>query len=143
MSEWVIAAIAVIVIGTVAATAIVLILGNWNNQNQSPTGRAGNWHIDLWNIRYGTKVSLRFASSIVVGRYDLYQANWSVPVDHTISREHVLIYEQDGILWMWNMSAVNPAMINGHRLNAPIQLHPGNRLELGRSVFLITEVQYS
>ena len=62
-------------------------------------------------------------------------------MDPTVSREHCLLYEQDGMLMVWNMSAVNPAVINGYRLNTPAQLLAGDRLELGNSVYLVTRVE--
>lgn len=103
-----------------------------------------NWYVELWNISYGYQVELRFTNTYVMGRMSLHDnimGRRPMEFDPTISREHCMVYEQDGMLLAWNMSAVNVAMLNGYRLNQPAQIFPGDRLELGNSVFLITRVE--
>ena len=141
MSAWMTVFLATIIIGTVAAVVVVLTLGSCGNKRKRFSCMDPQWCVELWNIRYGFKIQLRFSGSLVVGRYDLYQ-DQAISMDTTISREHVLLYEQGENLWAWNLSSVNPAMVNGHRLNAPLQILPGDRLELGNSVFLITEITF-
>ena len=52
-----------------------------------------------------------------------------------------MLYEQDGMLLIWNLSAVNPTVLNGYRINTPQRIVPGDRIELGNSVFLVTSVE--
>ena len=141
--EWIIALMTVVLIVAGTAITVILILRNSNQQNQAYAPMV-RWNIELWNIRYGYRINLVFSNSRTVGRYDLCgdeSARAGAPLDTTISREHVLLYDQYGCIWIWNLSAVNPAMINGERLDAPRQIVPGQRLELGNSAYLVTRVE--
>lgn len=135
--------LAVILIFGVMAVAIVILLAS--SKRQEPQGPAGSeWHLELWNIYYGYQVELRFVNTFVLGRISLFDnIVGSMPsmADETISREHCMLYDQNGTLLIWNMSAINPAGINGYRLNVPREVVPGDRLEMGNSVFLITRVE--
>lgn len=139
--EWIMALVTVILIVTGTAIVVILILHNKQDQTYAPTIR---WNVELWSIRYGYRVNLLFSNCRTVGRYDLCgneSARVGAPLDTTISREHVLLYDQNGSIWAWNMSTVNSAKINGERLDVPRQIFPGQRLELGNSVYLITRVE--
>lgn len=141
--EWIIALMTIVLIITGTAIVVILVLRN-NDQHNQTYMTAIRWNVELWNIQYGYRVNLVFTNSRTVGRYDLCgdgSAYAGAPLDNTISREHVLLYDQYGCIWIWNLSAVNPAMINGERINAPRQIAPGNRLELGNSAYLITRVE--
>lgn len=143
--EWIVTIISVVIICTAAAVCTIIILSYLNRKDKLQFLPHRQWHVELWNIQYGFKISLDFTNSITVGRYNLHPGgytNQAVPEDNTISREHVLLYDQNGTLWIWNLSTVNPARINGYRLNEPQFVQQGKRLELGNSVFLITDVQY-
>lgn len=145
MENWIVTIISIIIICMTAAISLVIILNSMNQRNNLPKITYKKWHVELWNIRYGYKVDLCFNHSQAVGRYHLLPGPLTgqhVPEDNTISREHILLYEQNGILWIWNLSNVNPANINGYRLNEPQQLQLGTRIELGNSVFLLTNIQY-
>ena len=145
MDNIIVTIISVVIICTTAAVSLVIILSYMNQRECQNQSSGKQWIVELWNIRYGYKVELAFSNSITVGRYNLQPASFAgkpVPEDSTVSREHVLIYEQNKVLWMWNLSTVNPANINGHRLNEPHMLQLGNRIELGNSVFLLTNIKY-
>lgn len=141
--EWIVAIIAIICIVTASTAAIIVILYHNDRREMDQCAVRPNWCVELWNIRHGYKVDVDFHCSTVVGRYTLYNTAVQMQLgltDTCISREHILLYEQNEALWVWNLSAVNPAAINGHRLNTPQLLVPGIRLELGKSVFLVTKV---
>lgn len=139
---WILIAI-IVTLGVMAIVISVLLMRS--RQHDRGTGADGhNWHVELWNICYGYQVDLRFENTCVLGRAMLYDcmATRRIPeMDTTVSREHCMLYEQEGILLAWNMSVVNPAAINGFRINQPVQIMPGDRLELGNSAFLITRVE--
>lgn len=135
--------LALLILCGVAAIAALLV-----RQERSRGGNGWDtsvyWHVELWDIRSGCQIELRFPHTCVVGRYSLYEntvGNRTAEPDTTVSREHCMLYEHEGILLAWNMSAVNPACINGCRICQPTQLLPGDRLELGNSVFLVTRVE--
>jgi len=145
MENIIVTILSVVIICTTAAVSLVIILSHMNQREQLIRQPGKQWHMELWNIRYGYKVELSFSNSITVGRYNLQPSTFAgkpIPEDSTVSREHILVYEQNKVLWMWNLSTVNPAGINGHRLNEPKQLEPGMRIELGNSVFLLTNISY-
>lgn len=144
--EWIVGIIIVVAIAASAVATVVVLLSYYNRQDDLEQSQYGKWNVELWNIQYGFRVDLEFQNSMVLGRYTLYNTAVQmqrIEVDNSISREHVLLFDQGGVLWMWNMSAVNPAMINGHRLNDTQRIIPGIRLELGNSVFLITRVDFT
>ena len=135
--------LAVILILGIMAVAIVILLAGKNRQ-ELWAPESTEWHLEMWNIYYGYRVEIRFVNTFILGRISLYESVVGrVPyvTDETISREHCMFYDQNGLLLVWNMSAVNPAGINGHRLNIPREVMPGDRLEMGNSVFLITRVE--
>ena len=143
--EWIVATVIIIAIVVVAAATIMVLLCYYDRQNIGQS-QYGQWNVELWNIQHGFRVNLEFNNSAVLGRYTLFnmvmQEHPQIEIDNAISREHVLLYEQDRALWGWNLSAVNPAMINGHRMNTAQRIVPGIRIELGNSVFLVTRVDY-
>lgn len=99
-----------------------------------------HWEVEMWNICYGRRLDLQFYTQLVLGR-ELISSVFSGKSDITISREQCMFYENHDRIYVWNMSTVNPTVLNGQRVNLPQQLKPGDRLELGKSVFLITRVQ--
>lgn len=144
MKMWIITGVAIVMIITAAAVVTMLLLSS-QNEKQEQSQPNGIWRIELWNIAKGYRVNLEFRGSIVLGRGNLFALNGtgdSPEHDITVSRQHIMLYEQDGMLLVWNLSAVNPADLNGHRLNRPQCLTPGDRLKLGHSVFLATRVEY-
>lgn len=144
--EWIVAIIVIVAIAASAVAAVVVLLNHYDRQGNLEQSQYGKWNVELWSIQYGFRVDLEFQNSMVLGRYTLYNTEvqmQQIEVDNCISREHVLLYDQGGMLWAWNMSAVNPAMINGHRLNSTQRIIPGIRLELGNSVFLVTRVDFT
>lgn len=139
--EWVIAAVLVIL--TITGMAIVIVAFVGKRDRQEGWEPDDQWCVEMWNISQGYMLRLQFANNLVLGRGNLYSyVVDTIPVnmDATISREHCMLYEQNDRIYVWNMSAVNPAMINGRRLNQPMLLQVGDRLELGNSVFLVTNV---
>lgn len=140
---WILLAL-IFIIGAMVLAAAILIINSWQPGGRRAGYYGTNWYVELWNIAIGYQVEIRFTNNYVLGRLSLYDNiidRRPLEMDPTVSREHCLLYEQDGMLMVWNMSAVNPAVINGYRLNTPAQLLAGDRLELGNSVYLITRVE--
>lgn len=140
---WISLAIMIILCAMAIGAAVVFMRTTKPEDNRNHY-EMNLWHVEMWHIRYGYQVDLRFMNTCTMGRAALAQCivrNHPSQIDPTISREHCMFYEQGGVLLAWNMSAVNPAVINGYRLNQPVQLMPGDRLELGNSVFLVTRVE--
>jgi hypothetical protein len=143
MTQWIVMAAAIVVICT-ALAVLVIVLWDWNKQgNMATPYYSSTWNVEMWSISQGFCVNLVFVNNTILGRNIIYSAYPNVPqeeIDRCISREHCMIYEQEGTIWVWNLSAVNPATINGVRLNVPHPLLPGNRLGMGNSTFLVTRV---
>lgn len=134
--EWFYAALAIITITASAAVAILAV------QHTRKAELESGWHVELWHTHYGFPVSLDFSTSMVAGRDCLCRNYRMIPVDRTISREHILLYGQGGNLWIWNLSTVNPARINGTSITTSQRLQPGERLGLGNSEYLITRIDH-
>ena len=140
-TTWIIVAL-IVTVTTVIVAALLAMRGSADSLSLPP--RTWGWYVEMWNIYYGYRVELRFASNIVLGRVVLQNhivGRAPAEIDRTISREHCMFYEQDNMLLAWNMSAVNPMVINGYRSNVPVRLQPGDRMELGNSTFLVTRVE--
>ncbi len=133
---------AAIVAGLTLIAAVAILV---QRDPMPQTHTAGGWQVDLWNVADGSKIVLRFHQVIVVGRLSMY-ANTVSPyipqIDGTISREQCMFYEENGTLLVWNMSMVNPTFINDQPLRQPTRLMPGNRIRMGYSTFLVTNVEY-
>lgn len=138
-----IAIMVMLILGAMAIGITVLVMRS-RQQEQGAFPRYGNWRVEMWSVGSGYQLAIPFTNTCVLGRTTLFDyvtgGRWP-EMDPTISREHCMLYEQNGMILVWNMSAINPASLNGHRLNQPIQLVPGDRLELGNSVFLVTRVE--
>ena len=140
LTQWIIAGAAIVTIVTVAVIVAAVLLAQPAQQTQPQFHRS--WSVELWDIAHGYPVNFVLCNHTAVGREDLFppMVGRLIQPDGTVSRQHCMLYEQDGTLWIWNLSAVNPAAVNGHRLNSPQPLMPGDRLELGNSTFLVTRV---
>ena len=126
----------------VGAIAVAVILKSTNQEKEPEEG----WKVEIWNIYRGYCVAFGFSQSMVLGRSTILQnvvLNFPVEEDRTISRDHVLLYEQNKILWAWNISKVNVACINDCEITVPRQLSVGARLKMGDSVFLVTKIEKS
>lgn len=128
----------------IVVTTAVIVAALLSLRDRSPAPTFPGWHVEMWNICHGYRVELRFESSIILGRLTLRNYivdQRSIEIDPSISREHCMLYEQEDTLLAWNLSAVNPMVVNGYRVNVPVCLQPGDRMELGNSTFLITRVE--
>lgn len=140
--EWVIAAVIIVLMATCIAIVIVVFPGKRDRKEAEEQDDL--WCVEMWNIAQGYMVRIQFANNLVLGRGNLYSyVVDAIPIqmDATISREHCMFFEQFDRLYVYNMSAVNPVVINGRRLNQPAPLQTGDRMELGNSVFLVTNVE--
>ena len=138
---WVLLSMIVILGAMVIAVAV---LAMQDRQEEESVSTASAWRVELWNILRGNRLELRFENYCIVGRSSIAATNGGMyppELDQTVSREHCMLYEQDGMLLIWNLSAVNPTVLNGYRINTPQRIVPGDRIELGNSVFLVTSVE--
>ena len=127
--EWLIALIAIAVIVFSAVVAISILLDHFSQQDNIELSQWGEWNVELWNLQYGFRIDLEFQNTTIVGRYTLFTPEMQmhrIQIDNCISREHVLLYDQGGMLWAWNLSSVNPAMINDSSLDTPYRILPGH-----------------
>ncbi len=130
----------IIILGVMMIAAAILAMGGCGEDEL--TEQPALWRVEIWNILRRHRVELQFENTCILGRSSAAVSNGIYPVelDNTVSREHCMFCDQDGVLLVWNLSAVNPTVLNGYRLNMPQRVTPGDRLELGSSVFLITAV---
>lgn len=136
-----------VVIGLVAGSLIVYVQGGYE-----PAGSceeypgASGWNVELWDIGQGTYMQVRFYGALSLGRGQAgrYYGNiFAVGTAETISREHCVLYEQGGVLLIWNLSKVNPTLLNGRYLDQPEVLNVGDRIAMGGYVYLITDISYT
>lgn len=143
MTQWIVMAAAIVVICTALAVLLVVLWDARRQGNQTVLQYNTTWNVEMWSIGQGFCVNLVFMNNTILGRgiiYSTCQGLSQEEMDRCISREHCMLYEQEGTIWIWNLSAVNPATVNGMPLNVPRPLLPGQRLGMGKSTFLVTRV---
>lgn len=124
-----------------------LIVMYGQNKTQDASGqdliRQSGWYLELWDVSLGIRFSVSFYGSITLGRSSQGKNRpgfISVGKDIFISRQQCVIGEQNGTLVIWNLSRVNPTMVNGVLLEKPEILCEGDRILLGSRTFLLTRL---
>jgi phosphoserine phosphatase RsbU/P len=74
------------------------------------------------------KVAVRKDATATFGRS---QTNTIVLTDASISRQHAQIYFRDGSFWIEDLGSKNGTKHGTRRLDSPVQLKPGDHLQLG------------
>ncbi|MBN1289728.1 MAG: FHA domain-containing protein [Actinobacteria bacterium] len=55
--------------------------------------------------------------------------------DTYISNKHASIYESGGAYLVEDMGSTNGTYVNGRKISYPLELRPGDRIKIGKSVF--------
>ncbi len=146
MELWAFSAMLLLVAIVIGAVIGLLIVSRGNKaeaEEQQGYGAyaAGQWQIQLWDVGLGTCAQSFFYGGIILGRGPtgmVRQGILGVGQDVTISREHCLIFDQDGMSCVCNLSEVNPTLVNGVVVKEIEPIGPGDRLSLGKHMYLIT-----
>ena len=99
--EWIVVALAAVVIAM--ALAVMVIYLRSLRQETDP----GGWYVEMWNIRHGYVLQLQFTNTLVVGRnapYEWGSGNLPTEPDITVSAEHCMLYEENGMVRICNLS---------------------------------------
>ncbi|HEX5614227.1 MAG TPA: FHA domain-containing protein [Acidimicrobiia bacterium] len=54
--------------------------------------------------------------------------------DTFVSQVHARVFERDGDLWAEDIGSTNGTFVNGVRIDAPVRLRKGDRLQVGQTV---------
>ena len=101
------------------------------------------WYIELWDVDCGERYDAAFGGGLTLGRRMDGNRNrgfLAVGSDPTISREQCLLFTQGELLYLWNLSSVNPTRINGSVYPQPEQLYEGDRIAMGSRNYLVTSI---
>ena len=84
--------------------------------------------------RAGQQYSLRPRSGrdeVVIGR----SSSCDVPLgeDSFVSSNHARVFARSGVLWLEDMGSTNGTLVNAARVATPVQLRPGDRIQIGRT----------
>lgn len=63
----------------------------------------------------------------------------ALPEDSFVSSIHARLWRQADQVVVEDLGSTNGTFVNGVRLSAPVALHPGDRLQVGRTVFEATK----
>lgn len=85
----------------------------------------------------GLIVRLESGEEWIIGRDP--DVCYQVIEDPMVSRKHVIIRKEDDVFVAENLSAVNPATLNGTPIDEPVQLHEGDILSIGTIAFHFSE----
>ncbi len=69
---------------------------------------------------------------VVVGRSS--QCDIALPEDSYVSQNHARIYRRDGRVWLEDLGSTNGTYLNSKAVSAPVVLHRGDRIQVGRTV---------
>lgn len=134
-----------VVVGLVVGFLIVHLQQVRSLQNVALYDITPDWYVELWDIAQGISMRMRFYGALTLGRGypgKYYGNNFGVGTASTISREHCVLYEQNGALLLWNLSQTNPTLLNGGRMEHPEVLMEGDHIAIGENVYLVTAISY-
>ena len=58
----------------------------------------------------------------------------ALPDDSYVSQRHARLYRRDGRVWLEDLGSTNGTYLNAKPVSAPVVLHRGDRLQVGRTV---------
>jgi len=58
----------------------------------------------------------------------------SIPDDTFVSQLHARVFRRDGGLWVEDLGSTNGTFVNKRQVTAPVPLHRGDRLQIGKTV---------
>ena len=61
----------------------------------------------------------------------------SLPDDSYVSQLHARIYRRDGRVWLEDAGSTNGTYLNAKGISAPVVLHRGDRVQVGRTVMAV------
>lgn len=146
--EMMLVALATLLVALILGVAIGMLVVQLQKRAELSRGPSmqraqGGWYLELWNVDQGLRFSTTFYGGLTLGRglpgqnsYDFL----ALGNDVCISRQHTLIYEQGGVMLIWNLSKTNPTKLNGVVLNNPMVVQVGDRMGIGGTTFLITRM---
>ncbi len=59
--------------------------------------------------------------------------------DDTVSRRHAHFFNESEGIYLENLSRVNPTLINDERIHGKVLLKPGDKIQIGQTIFLFSE----
>ena len=136
------------ILGIVIGTLIVYLRDReeritYESQETVPL-YAPKWVLELWDVGCGSCFRAGFDGGLTLGRgipgRDV-RGFLSIGQDVTLSREQCLLFEQNGIMYVCNLSKINATLLNGNELIQPEQIRVGDRIAMGGHSFLITILQ--
>ena len=145
----VVAILATTLILVVVALAVALAFANRRrkdyDESEENWTKMPYWYVELWDISHGMKVPVSFYESVILGRGfpgEIYGNVFALHPDATIAREQCLLYGTDGGLAIKDLAQVNPTMRNGVRMQYAEYLQIGDRLTMGTTIFMVTDISY-
>ncbi len=142
LKHWLLLCAGLVAIVTVAAVVLLLLRNRAHQEEESaPQERL---YLHLWNEHNQFLLRIPVDDQLTLGRRNLYQylqEPITIPMDVTISREHIVLAARGGQILIWNLSEVNPVTINGHRVVDWTLLSAGDRLRLGNSSYMVYRIE--
>ena len=96
---------------------------------------------DAWRLKgAGTQDILLKVLPGIIGRSNLAE----YPLEETgISRKHARVFQQDGELYIEDLTSTNGTYCNGRRISRgePVRLEEGSRLVLGANHYIVEKVK--
>ena len=81
--------------------------------------------------------SFDVADELIVGRSS--GCGVSVPEDNFVSNHHARFFNRENKLWVEDLGSTNGTYLNTHRLAQPAPVRNGDRLQVGRTVFEVSQ----
>jgi pSer/pThr/pTyr-binding forkhead associated (FHA) protein len=97
-------------------------------------GRGGNGQVMRLRVLEpadGRGRIFELGDEVTVGR----AAGCGVPLDDAFTSQlHARVFRRDGEMWIEDLGSTNGTFVNAKKLGPPTPLHPGDRLQVGRTV---------
>lgn len=81
----------------------------------------------------GHSYPLEGSKELVMGRTT--GSDVALPGDSFVSSRHARVFPRDDGMWVEDLGSTNGTYVNSARISAPTALRPGDRLQVGRTVF--------
>ena len=62
----------------------------------------------------------------------------SIPDDTFVSQLHARVFRRDGDLWLEDLGSTNGTFLNDKKVSAPVVMHRGDLLKIGKTVLEVT-----
>ena len=96
------------------------------------TGKMRRYALSFVNLRTGRTDSVVLYDQLVIGRAP-GDVGYTVDSDPSVSKQHCMIFNSEGKLYLMDMQSVNHTYLNFNRINQPEPLNNNDIIKIGNT----------